>query len=81
MAEQKSGNKYLWSDVAGIARLWVASWGDNNGRVPSSLPRVGPWSSHGGWSIWQYTSNLRIAGDGVDALDGDIATADAWTPR
>lgn len=81
MAEQKSGNKYLWSDVAGIARLWVASWGANNGRVPSSLPRVGPWSSHGGWSIWQFTSNLRIAGDGVDALDGDIATKDAWTPR
>ncbi len=81
MAEQKSESSYAWADVASIARLWVASWGADNGRVPGTLPRVGAWKSHGGWSIWQYTSNLRIAGDGVDALDGDIATKDAWTPR
>ncbi len=81
MAEQKSRGKYAWSKVAGISRLWVASWGDDNGRVPGSLPRVGAWAKHGGWSIWQYTSNLRIDGDGVDALDGDIATKNAWTPR
>ena len=49
--------------------------------LPGSLPRAGAWAKNGGWSIWQYTSNLRIAGDGVDALDGDIATKDAWTPR
>ncbi|MFT3969586.1 MAG: GH25 family lysozyme [Micropruina sp.] len=81
MAGQRSGSSYAWADVASIARLWVASWGANNGRVPGTLPRVGAWKNHGGWSIWQYTSNLRIAGDGVDALDGDIATKDAWTPR
>ncbi|MFT3859773.1 GH25 family lysozyme [Micropruina sp.] len=78
--EQRSQGEYVWSDVADIARLWVASWGTDNGRVPSSLPRVGPWADKGGWSIWQYTSNLRIAGDGVGALDGNLATADAWTP-
>ncbi|MFT4296340.1 MAG: GH25 family lysozyme [Micropruina sp.] len=81
VAEKKSSGSYVWTDVAGIARLWIASWGADNGRVPASLPRVGPWATQGGWSIWQYTSNLRIAGDGVDALDGDLATADAWTPR
>jgi glycosyl hydrolase family 25 len=80
-AEQKSQGGYVWSDVAGLARLWVASWGSNNGRVPASQPKVGPWAAYGGWSIWQYTSNLRIAGDGVDALDGDLAKPDAWTPR
>ncbi len=73
---------YRWADVAGLARLWVASWGTNNGRIPDALPRVGPWADQGGWSIWQYTSNARIAGDGLSAgVDGDIALADAWTPR
>ncbi|MFT4215739.1 MAG: GH25 family lysozyme [Micropruina sp.] len=81
VAEQKTKGRYAWSDVAGIARLWVASWGANNARVPASQPKVGPWSTRGGWSIWQYTSNLRISGSGVDALDGDLAKPDAWTPR
>lgn len=81
VTEQTSQGRYVWTDVAGIARLWVASWGTDNGRIPASQPRVGPWAGRGGWSIWQYTSNTRIDGDGVGALDGDIATADAWTPR
>lgn len=73
---------FVWTPVAGIARLWVASWGTNNGRIPQSLPKVGPWEGYDGWSIWQYTSNARIAGDGLPGgLDADIATADAWTPR
>ncbi len=80
-AEQKSGGSYVWSDVAGTARLWVASWGTNNARVPAAQPKVGPWAGKGGWSIWQYTSNTRIAGSGVGALDGDLAKTDAWTPR
>lgn len=80
-AEQKSQGHYVWSDVAGIARLWVASWGTNNGRVPASQPKVGAWSGKGGWSIWQYTSNAWIDGDGVGGIDGDIAKTDAWTPR
>ncbi|HOC13596.1 MAG TPA: GH25 family lysozyme [Propionicimonas sp.] len=71
---------YLWQDVAGIAKLWVASWGTNNGRIPDAQPEVGPWAEAGGWSIWQYTSNARFSGSGVGALDGDIAKADAWTP-
>lgn len=79
-AARESGGRFVWTDVAGIARLWVASWGTNNGRIPDSLPRVGPWVDHGGWSIWQYTSNAGIPGDGVGALDADIAKADAWTP-
>ena len=80
-AEQKSQGIHVWSDVAGTARLWVASWGTNNGRVPAAQPKVGPWAGKGGWSIWQYTSNTRIAGSGVGALDGDLAKTDAWTPR
>ncbi len=79
-AARESAGRFVWTDVAGIARLWVASWGTNNGRIPDSLPKVGPWVDHGGWSIWQYTSNAGIPGDGVGALDADIAKADAWTP-
>ena len=80
-ADKQVLGTYKWAGVAGIARLWVASWGTNNGRIPTTLPKVGPWAGFGGWSIWQYTSNANIPGDGVAALDGDIATADAWTPR
>ena len=79
--ERQSGGAYVWAAVAPVARLWVASWGTNNGRIPDALPRVGPWVDHGGWSIWQYTSNANLPGDGVGAIDGDIATADAWIPR
>ena len=79
-AKQVAG-AYVWADVAPLARLWVASWGTDNGRIPTSQPKVGPWADQGGWSLWQYTSNARISGDGVGALDGDIATADAWTPK
>ena len=80
-AARQSNGAYVWTGVAGMARLWVAAWGTNNGRIPDKLPKVGPWAYYGGWSIWQYTSNTRIAGDGVGAVDGDIAKADAWTPR
>lgn len=80
-AARKSNGAYVWTGVAGLARLWVASWGSNNGRIPDTLPKVGPWEYFGGWSIWQFTSNTRIPGDGVGAIDGDIAQADAWTPR
>jgi len=80
-AARQSQGTYVWAGVARIARLWVAAWGTNDGRIPATLPKVGPWASYGGWSIWQYTSNVRIAGDGVGAIDGDIAKADAWTPR
>jgi len=72
------GGEYVWGPVAPLARLWVASWGKDNGRVPDTQPLTGPWAE---WSIWQYSSNLRISGSGVDALDADIAKADAWTPR
>lgn len=77
-ASAMSGSTYRWQSVAPIARLWVASWGKDNGRIPDSQPKVGPWASHGGWSIWQYTSNARISGSGVTALDGDIAKSTAW---
>ena len=78
---RQSGGAYVWAPVAPLARLWVASWGTNNGRIPDALPKVGPWADHGGWSIWQYTSNANVPRDGVGAIDGDIAMADAWTPR
>ena len=80
-ADKQVLGAYKWAEVAPIARLWVASWGTDNGRIPESLPKVGPWAGFGGWSIWQYTSNAHIPGDGVSAIDGDIAVADAWTPR
>lgn len=72
---------YAWAKVADLARLWVADWGTDNGRIPDRQPAVGPWRANGGWSIWQYSSNARVSGSGVGALDGDIAKADAWQPR
>ncbi|MGC3993341.1 MAG: GH25 family lysozyme [Propionicimonas sp.] len=72
---------YYWQDVAPLARLWVASWGTDNGRIPAAQPKVGPWADYDGWSIWQYTSNARFSGSGVGALDGDIAASGAWTVR
>jgi hypothetical protein len=80
-ASRTSNGAYVWKDVAAVARLWVAYWGTDNGRVPSKQPSVGPWSSYGGWSLWQYTSNNRISGSGVGALDSDIAKSNAWVPR
>lgn len=80
-ASRQVDGQYVWAEVAPIARLWVASWGTDNGRIPAVQPKVGPWVNEGGWSIWQYTANARIAGDGVGALDGDIAKSDAWKPR
>lgn len=77
-ANRIDAGEYVWSPVAPLARLWVASWGKDNGRVPDAQPQTGPWSE---WSIWQYSSNLRISGSGVGALDADLAKADAWTPR
>lgn len=80
--KRAADGSYAWADVAARARLWVAGWGTNNGRIPEAQPEVGPWADHGGWSIWQYTSNARIAADGISSgIDGDIARADAWTPR
>jgi hypothetical protein len=72
----KSNGSYVWKGVAAIARLWVASWGTNNGRIPDAQPKTGPWTT---WSIWQYTCNARISGSGMGGLDADIAKADAWT--
>ncbi|MCE1174498.1 MAG: hypothetical protein LWW77_07835 [Propionibacteriales bacterium] len=77
-SSKTSAGSYVWRDVAAITRLWVASWGTNNGRIPTSAPKTGPWST---WSIWQYTANARIAGSGMGGLDADIARADAWTPK
>ncbi len=77
-SSKKSDGSYVWRDVAAITRLWVASWGTDNGRIPSAAPKTGPWST---WSIWQYTANARIAGSGMGGLDADIARADAWTPK
>ena len=76
-----TGTGYAWAPVADIARLWVASWGIDTGGVPDAQPPTGPWAAHGGWSIWQYTSQARIAGSQVTNLDGDLAKADAWTPK
>ena len=77
-ANRIEAGEYVWGPVAPLTRLWVASWGKDSGRVPDAQPLTGPWSE---WSIWQYSSNLRISGDGVGALDADLAKADAWTPR
>jgi hypothetical protein len=76
-ASATSNGQYVWRDIAGITRLWVASWGTNNGRIPSAAPKTGPWAT---WSIWQYTANARVSGSRMGGLDADIATADAWTP-
>lgn len=80
-ASKQVDGAYVWESVSSVARLWVAAWGTDNGRVPTSQPNVGPWADQGGWSIWQYTSNAHISGSGVSGIDGDIAKSDAWTPR
>jgi hypothetical protein len=72
-----SDGSYVWAPLASSTRLWVASWGSDNGQVPDAEPGTGPWST---WSIWQYTSNLRIARSRTGAIDADLAKADAWTP-
>lgn len=72
---------YAWAPVAALARLWIASWDQNNGRIPAAQPLVGPWQDYGGWSIWQYSDNVRISADGVGAVDGDVAKPDAWKVR
>lgn len=77
-SSKNSDGSYKWHDVAAITRLWVASWGTDNGRIPSAAPKTGPWPT---WSIWQYTANARITGSGMGGLDADIAQADAWTPK
>jgi peptidoglycan hydrolase-like protein with peptidoglycan-binding domain len=50
-----------WNAVAAAGHpLWVASYGSNNGQVPSGLPNIGGWAD---WEGWQYTSlfpGLRI---------------------
>jgi GH25 family lysozyme M1 (1,4-beta-N-acetylmuramidase) len=68
---------YVWAPLATTTRLWVASWGSDNGQVPDAEPKTGPW---GTWSIWQYTSQLRIAGSWTGPIDGDLAKPDAWAP-
>lgn len=80
-ATRTENGKYAWAEVAKISRLWIARWDKNNGRIPASQPDTGPWAKYGGWSIWQYSANVRIADSGVGPLDGDIAKKDAWKPR
>lgn len=76
-SKKTTSGAYLWAPLASTTRLWVASWGTDNGQVPDAQPKTGPWPT---WSIWQYTSQLRIAGSWTGAIDADLAKADAWTP-
>ena len=39
--------------------LWIASWGADNGIVPSEPPRTDRWSK---WAFWQYTSKAKVPG-------------------
>lgn len=70
----KSAN---WSAVAAKTRLWVASWGANNGTKPVSQPSYKYWNT---WSIWQYTSKGKISGINGN-VDLDYAKADAWIAK
>ncbi|MEA5117216.1 MAG: GH25 family lysozyme [Propionicimonas sp.] len=76
-SRRAADGSYVWAPLAGSVRLWVASWGTDNGRVPDKLPATGPWQT---WSIWQYSSNLRIPGSRAGALDADLVRPHAWTP-
>jgi GH25 family lysozyme M1 (1,4-beta-N-acetylmuramidase) len=67
-----------WTPVARVARLWVASWGKNLGRVPAAEPDIGTWDT---WTIWQYSSYGLPAGFSGRAIDVDIARNDAWTTQ
>lgn len=76
-SKKAADGSFLWAPLASSTRLWVASWGTNNGQVPDALPKTGPWPT---WSMWQYTSSLRIPGSRTGAIDADLARPDAWTP-
>jgi GH25 family lysozyme M1 (1,4-beta-N-acetylmuramidase) len=59
--------------IATGAKLWVASWGANNGRYPGE-PSLG--GAYPGWSAHQYTS-VGSAG-GKHPVDLDVARPDAF---
>lgn len=39
--------------------LWIAAWGNNDGRIPASPPKSDRWAR---WTFWQYTSNATVPG-------------------
>lgn len=62
-----------WSrTIATGTKLWVASWGANDGSYPGE-PDIG--SAYPAWSAHQYTSNGRVGGTRVDL---DVARPDAF---
>lgn len=74
MTEQQTW-KADWSSVAALSKLWVASWGDNAGVLPSSQPFVAGWNT---WQIWQYSSYGRPAGFSNHRVDVNVAKSTAW---
>lgn len=58
--------------IATGTKLWVASWGANDGTYPGE-PDIG--SAYPAWSVHQYTSNGSIGGVRTDL---DVAKADAF---
>lgn len=62
-----------WSPVvSGDFGLWIASWGANDGNVPSNRPSSDEW---GFYAIWQYTSNGSVPGIG-GRVDLDLFLGD-----
>lgn len=64
-------NRYDWSSVVGKTKLWIASYGSNDGSIVS-VPSAQEWGS---WMLWQYTSRGSMASISpvdINLLNGQI---------
>lgn len=50
-----------WTEVAKLAGLWVASYGADDGTIPTSPPDIHYWTSY---LVWQYTQFGAVPGIG-----------------
>ena len=60
-------NKIYLEQISSDAIIWVASYGKNNGAIPSDSYKFA-----GKFNIWQYTSTGKIPGISGD-VDCDIS--------
>lgn len=65
-----------WRNVVSLGwELWNASWGANNGD-PGTPPSTDDWSYY---TVWQYSSNEKVPGNGNGNTDGNLGKIDTWS--